>query len=35
LVVFGGGEHDPVVILVPVEVGDGVRETAVHEESTS
>ena len=35
LVVFGGGEHDPGVVFVPVEVGDGVCEAAVHEESVS
>jgi hypothetical protein len=35
LVVFGGGEHDPGVVLVPVEVGDGVCEAAVHEEPVS
>jgi hypothetical protein len=35
LVVFSGGEHDPFIVLVPVEVGDGVCEAAVHEESTS
>jgi hypothetical protein len=33
LVVFGGGHHDPGVVLVPVEIADAVGEAAVHEES--
>ena len=32
LIVFGGGHHDPGVVLVPVEVADAVGEAAVHEE---
>jgi hypothetical protein len=35
LVVFSGGEHNPFIVLVPVEIGDRVCESAVHEESIS
>ena len=32
LVVFGGAEHDPWIVLVPVEVADAIREATVHEQ---
>lgn len=31
LIVFGGGEHDPGVVLVPAEVADAVCEATMHE----
>lgn len=35
LVVFRSGEHNPGVVLIPIEVGDGICEAAVHEEPVS